>query len=33
VQRCAEEEPVLREHAPDHRVACHFPLDAATLVS
>jgi oligopeptide transport system ATP-binding protein len=29
VQRCAEEEPVLREHAPDHRVACHFPLDAA----
>ncbi|WP_433555326.1 ABC transporter ATP-binding protein [Pseudonocardia xinjiangensis] len=27
VQRCAEEEPVLREHAPDHRVACHFPLD------
>ncbi|GAA1318920.1 ABC transporter ATP-binding protein [Pseudonocardia xinjiangensis] len=27
VQRCAEEEPVLREHVPDHRVACHFPLD------
>lgn len=27
--RCAEEEPVLREHTPDHQVACHFPLDAA----
>ncbi|WP_433273330.1 ABC transporter ATP-binding protein [Pseudonocardia xinjiangensis] len=33
VQRCAEEEPVLREHVPDHQVACHFPLDAATRVS
>jgi oligopeptide/dipeptide ABC transporter ATP-binding protein len=31
--RCAEEEPVLREHAPDHQVACHFPLDAATRAS
>jgi oligopeptide/dipeptide ABC transporter ATP-binding protein len=26
-QRCAEEEPVLREHAPGHHVACHFPLE------
>ncbi|HEY4419998.1 MAG TPA: ABC transporter ATP-binding protein [Pseudonocardia sp.] len=31
--RCAEEEPVLREHTPDHQVACHFPLDAATRAS
>jgi oligopeptide/dipeptide ABC transporter ATP-binding protein len=23
--RCAAEEPLLREHAPGHRVACHFP--------
>jgi oligopeptide transport system ATP-binding protein len=25
-QRCADEEPVLRELAAGHRVACHFPL-------
>jgi len=25
-QRCADEEPVLRELATGHRVACHFPL-------
>jgi len=31
--RCAQEEPVLREHTPDHQVACHFPLDAATRAS
>lgn len=24
--RCAQEEPILREVAPGHRVACHFPL-------
>jgi peptide/nickel transport system ATP-binding protein len=24
--RCAAEEPVMRELAPDHHVACHFPL-------
>ena len=27
-ERCAVEEPALREEAPGHRVACHFPLDA-----
>jgi peptide/nickel transport system ATP-binding protein len=25
-QRCADEEPLLREIAPGHQVACHFPL-------
>jgi peptide/nickel transport system ATP-binding protein len=25
-ERCASEEPVLRNVAPGHRVACHFPL-------
>jgi peptide/nickel transport system ATP-binding protein len=25
-QRCAEEEPVIRELGPSHYVACHFPL-------
>jgi peptide/nickel transport system ATP-binding protein len=25
-QRCADEEPLLREVAPGHKVACHFPL-------
>jgi len=25
-ERCASEEPLLREVAPGHRVACHFPL-------
>ncbi len=25
-ERCAAEEPLLREVAPGHRVACHFPL-------
>ncbi|HLU54506.1 MAG TPA: ABC transporter ATP-binding protein [Pseudonocardia sp.] len=27
-ERCAREEPTLREHAPGHSVACHFPLAA-----
>jgi oligopeptide transport system ATP-binding protein len=26
-ERCATEEPALRERAPGHSVACHFPLD------
>lgn len=26
-ERCASEEPLLREIAPGHQVACHFPLD------
>ncbi|MEU6645569.1 ABC transporter ATP-binding protein [Saccharomonospora sp. NPDC046836] len=26
-QRCADEEPALRELAPGQQVACHFPLD------
>ncbi|HEX3461615.1 MAG TPA: oligopeptide/dipeptide ABC transporter ATP-binding protein [Acidimicrobiales bacterium] len=25
-QRCADEEPLLRDIAPGHQVACHFPL-------
>ena len=25
--RCAAEEPIMREIGPDHHVACHFPLD------
>lgn len=25
-QRCADEEPLLRERSPGHQVACHFPL-------
>jgi peptide/nickel transport system ATP-binding protein len=25
-ERCAAEEPVIREHAPGQFVACHFPL-------
>jgi oligopeptide transport system ATP-binding protein len=28
-QRCATEEPTLRERSPGHSVACHFPLDTA----
>jgi len=28
-ERCATEEPALREIAPGHRVACHFPLNGA----
>ena len=28
-ERCAAEEPVLEEVAPDHWVACHFPHDEA----
>jgi len=27
-QRCADEEPVVREIGSDHYVACHFPIDA-----
>jgi peptide/nickel transport system ATP-binding protein len=27
-ERCADEEPLLREIAPGHQVACHFPLTA-----
>jgi len=27
--RCAEEEPLLREIAPGHQVACHFPVGPA----
>ena len=27
-ERCADEEPLLREIAPGHQVACHFPLVA-----
>jgi oligopeptide/dipeptide ABC transporter ATP-binding protein len=30
--RCAAEEPVARELAPDHVVACHFPLTASVPV-
>ena len=29
-ERCATEEPIMREMAPGHHVACHFPLDATT---
>ncbi|WP_308257861.1 ABC transporter ATP-binding protein [Pseudonocardia lacus] len=29
-ERCAVEEPVLVERAPDHRVACHFPIEPGT---
>jgi oligopeptide/dipeptide ABC transporter ATP-binding protein len=25
-QRCSDEEPLLQEITPNHRVACHFPL-------
>jgi peptide/nickel transport system ATP-binding protein len=25
-ERCEQEEPTVREIAPDHYVACHFPL-------
>jgi peptide/nickel transport system ATP-binding protein len=27
--RCASEEPVIREIGPEHFVACHFPLEPA----
>jgi peptide/nickel transport system ATP-binding protein len=30
--RCAEEEPVMRELGPGHFAACHFPLDAPVEV-
>jgi peptide/nickel transport system ATP-binding protein len=28
-ERCAQEEPLLREQSPGHFVACHFPLGLA----
>ncbi len=28
-QRCADEEPLLRDVAPGHQVACHFPLSGS----
>jgi peptide/nickel transport system ATP-binding protein len=27
-ERCAEEEPVMRQMRPDHFVACHFPVES-----
>src|ERR1700722_20060362 len=32
-ERCAKEEPLLREIAPGHQVACHFPLVDAGAAS
>ena len=31
-ERCANEEPTLREVAPNHYVACHFPLEPGELI-
>jgi peptide/nickel transport system ATP-binding protein len=31
-ERCAEEEPQLREHSPGQFVACHFPLAAGESI-
>lgn len=31
--RCAQDEPQIREVAPDHYVACHFPLEASVTPS
>jgi peptide/nickel transport system ATP-binding protein len=31
-ERCEEEEPLLREHAPGQHVACHFPLAAGEQI-
>ena len=31
-ERCAEEEPILAEHAPGQYVACHFPLAAGERI-
>ena len=31
-ERCAEEEPLLAEHAPGQYVACHFPLAAGEQI-
>jgi oligopeptide/dipeptide ABC transporter ATP-binding protein len=28
-ERCATEEPVMRELRPNHFVACHFPVESA----
>lgn len=32
-QRCADERPLLRELAPGHEVACHFPVEAPATVA
>jgi oligopeptide transport system ATP-binding protein len=32
-ERCAIEEPMMRELAPDHMVACHFPLNESAPTS
>ena len=31
-ERCANEEPTLREVGPNHYVACHFPLEPGELI-
>jgi peptide/nickel transport system ATP-binding protein len=31
-ERCATDEPTLREVAPNHYVACHFPLEPGELI-
>lgn len=32
-ERCATEEPVVRELGADHQVACHFPLEPSAGVA